>query len=303
VDDLAAFREATAARLGAEADGWLATLDGYLETLRARWDLELGEPYPPGAIGWTLRVTRGGAEPAVLKVTFPDAWFVEEMRALGAWDGDGAVRLLEWDQNGGALMERAEPGVSMLHRPDNDETLGRAADVLERLWIPDPGGLATVTEETLEWARTMPGRHTLMGRPFDRSMIDVAVALIRDLATSQTERYLLHGDLHAGNLVSAERAPWLAIDPKPLVGERAFDVTALIRDRQEDLVADRLDGVRTLRRRFDLLTERFSLDRERVKGWSIATMTDYALWCFEAGDRETGERQAEVARMLTELRT
>jgi streptomycin 6-kinase len=302
MEGLEAFREATTARIGPDADPWLASLDGFVETLRSQWRLVFGGAYPRGAIGWTIKATRDEAEPVVLKVSYPDGWFQEETAALAAWDGRGVVRLLASDPNGAQLLERAEPGTPLLEEPDEDRALDLAAGVLEELWIDDPGGITSVAEEAVEWARTMPGRLHLAGGPLERSLVDAAAALIRDLAPSQPEQRLLHGDLHLGNVLAADREPWLAIDPKPLVGERAFDVTALIRDKQEDLVADPLDGRRTVQRRFDRLSERFGLDRERLKGWSVAVMTDYALWCFEVGDRGCGERQAQVARMLQDLR-
>jgi streptomycin 6-kinase len=300
VQGLEDFRAVTSARLGADAEPWLATLDGFIQTLRARWGLDLGEPYERGEIGWTVRATRD-REPVVLKITFPDGWFDEETAALTAWSGDGAVRLLGSDENGAQLLERAEPGTSLLEEEDEDSALQVAAGIMERLWLPDPGSITPVADEVTEWARTMPGRHHLIGRPFERTMVDEAVAVLRDLAASPTERFLLHGDLHLGNVLAAEREPWLAIDPKPLIGERAFDVAALIRDKQEGLVEDPAAGRLRVQHRFDLLAERFDLDRDRLKGWSVGIMTDYALWCFEVGDTECGERQAEVARMLRDL--
>ncbi|MGZ4132669.1 MAG: aminoglycoside phosphotransferase family protein, partial [Actinomycetota bacterium] len=272
MSDLDGFRQRLSAQMGEDAAAWLATLDGFVQTLEARWELELGDPYPRSQVGWTVRAIRHGEEPCVLRIAYPDGWFLEETEALRRWNGEGAVRLLADDANGAQRVERCEPGTA----------LDVAAGVAERLWAADGTGIATVAEETLEWARTMPGRHALMGRPFERSLVDEAVALIRDLAASQPERVLLHGDLTVEHILASDREPWLAIGPKPLAGERAFDVTSLIRDRREALVASADGGRAQLQRRFDRLSERLDLDTQRLKSWTVAVSVDDALWAYEA---------------------
>jgi len=91
---------------------------------------------------------------------------------------------------------------------------------------------------------------------------------------------------HGGNVLRAERSPWLAIDPKPLVGEREFDLASLIRDTRERV------NEQLVRRRLDLLSELLGLDRERMRCWALvhalawgvegdqadAAMIDCARW-------------------------
>jgi streptomycin 6-kinase len=80
---------------------------------------------------------------------------------------------------------------------------------------------------------------------------------------------VLHQDFHGGNVLRAEREPWLAIDPKPLVGEREFDTASLLRDRRAELVDDPKPQDR-IRRRLDQLSADLELDRERMRGWGVA---------------------------------
>jgi streptomycin 6-kinase len=277
-----------------------------LADLVERWELELGDKLSEDDSGpWaaTWAGTRAGAEPVVLRVGDPSGSFAQEVRSLLQWDGNGAVLLIDHDPRGAALLERAVPGTSLLDEPDEDRAMLLAADLLERLWIPDPEDIDTVADEVARWANTLPGRNRAEGGPIDEELIDEASALLRELASSQKETVLLHGDLHLGNVLAAQREPWLAIDPKPLVGEREFDVTALIRDKQEELVADVDAGQERVQHRFDLLSDRLACDRERLKGWSVAIMVDYALWCFETDDREWGINQVATARMLQHMRT
>lgn len=300
---LSEFAEWTRARVGPDAEPWLEVLPALIDELTAAWQLDdLGEPYTGGYIGYTVPATRAGSEPLVLKVSYPDGWFAEEVAALTRWNGVGAVRLIEHDPRGAQLLERAEPGTPLLDEADEDAALETAAEVLETLWVPDPGGITAVATETLQWAASMPRRHDEADRPFERVLVHEAMEGIRMLVPTQPEKVLLHGDLHMGNVLAASRRPWLAVDPKPLIGERAFDVTALIRDKRDELVADTDAGRERVQRRFDLLCERLRLDRKRVKAWSVAIMVAYALGDWAEGYLDEGRQQIEVARMLLDLR-
>lgn len=291
----------TRARIGSEAEEWLDRVPAFLRELTARWDLTLGDPFAGSVIGFAVPAERGpDAEPVVLKLSYPDGWFADETRAIGDVDGDGMVRLLDHDAGGAQLLERAIPGISLLDDRDEPEGNELAAGVLRRLWRPAPEGFVTVAEETTRWADSMPLRHVREMAPFERPLLDLAAETLRDLAASQGEPVLLHGDLHHGNVLAAEREPWLAIDPKPLVGEREFDVTALLRDRREDVLADP-DPHARLQRRFDQLTELFDCDRRRLREWSFAILVDYALWDFEVNARTTGSDEIQMARLMRSL--
>jgi streptomycin 6-kinase len=124
----------------------------------------------------------------------------------------------------------------------------------------------------------LPREWRELGEPFERSLVERAATEARDLAASQGELVVVHHDFHGGNVLRAEREPWLAIDPKPLVGEREFDVASLLRDRREELVRDSAPE-RRIRRRLDQLSAELDLDRERLRGWGIV----HALaWGFSA---------------------
>jgi streptomycin 6-kinase len=299
------FLEETAARIGAEADGWAAAARGLVERLADRWELELATeelPEEPTGSAFAVPGVRGGADPVLLRIVYPDAWFEEETAALVHWDGNGTVSLIDHDPAGAQLLERPEPGTRLAEEEEEDVALGRAAEVAGRLWIADPGGIATLASEVLEWGRTMPGRHHLVGRPFERTLVHEAVESIRELVPTQPEHVLLHGDLRLGTILAARGGIWLATEPKPLVGERAFDVVSLLREDPEALTADRTAGLERLQQRFDLLSERLGLNRKRVQRWAVAASVDDALWAFEGGDPAGGERKIDVVRMLRDLR-
>lgn len=49
---------------------------------------------------------------------------------------------------------------------------------------------------------------------------------------------LLCTDLHGDNILAAQRAPWLVIDPKPYVGDPAYDVLQHMLNCEDRLAAD-----------------------------------------------------------------
>jgi streptomycin 6-kinase len=188
--------------------------------------------------------------PAVLKVGWPHPESEHEAEALGHYDGRGAVRLLAHDPGRNALLlERCEPGTA-LSELDEEESLRIAAGVLRRLWRPPAEGhrFALLADAATRWASELS---------------DLDPGLVRELVAGQGELVVCHQDFHGGNVLRAQREPWLAIDPKPLVGEREFDTASLVRDRRP------IAEAKVLRRRLDLLSAELGLDRERMRLWGI----------------------------------
>jgi streptomycin 6-kinase len=255
-----------------------------------RWELVLGPPFAGATISYVAPVTRRDGTPAVLKINFPEPESEHEADALAHWDGLGAVRLLAADAPRRALLvERCVPGAQLWAVRDEDEANRAAAAVLRRLRRPPPAGhpFRTLDSEARRWAAELPARFERHGRPFERALLDRAVAWIDELLASPGEPVVVHQDLHGGNVLRAERepspstaepgssslwgkpgGPWLAIDPKPLVGERAFDVASLLRDRRSELAVDPAP-VRRMRRRLDQLCAELDLDRERMRRWAV----------------------------------
>jgi len=209
------------------------------------WSLRLGELYEYSYVSIALRAELPNGTPAVLKVGWPHPEAEHEAAALAHYDGRGAVRLLAHDPPRNALLlERCEPGTSLLELPDEEEAFRIAAGVLQRLWRPPSADhpFDLLAELATRWAE-LPG--------LDADMV-------RELVASQGELVVCHQDFHRGNVLRAEREPWLAIDPKPVVGEREFDTAALMRDGPGDLI-----------RRLDVLSAELGLDRERMRLWAI----------------------------------
>jgi streptomycin 6-kinase len=245
---------------------WLDRLPALVAECAEAWSLRVGDPFPDGHISWVAPVELPGGGPAVLKLNFPEPESEHEADALACWAGEGAVRLHAVDEERRALLvERCEPGTPLWDERDEDEAMRIAAGVLQRLWRPPPDGhrFRLLADLATAWAEE------LAEAPYERALVDEAVSFLREAGPAQGEAVVVHQDFHGGNVLRATREPWLAIDPKPLVGEREFDTASLLRDRRWELRADPHPEAR-IRRRLDLLAAELGLDRERMRGWGIA---------------------------------
>jgi len=251
-------------RSSAEGSAWLDSLPRLVDACTAAWDLRVGKPYAASSVSLALPATRADGSRTVLKIQFPDRESEHEADALARWGGDGAVRLLEWDPELHALLlERCDPGT-----PLSGEEPERALDVLigllPRLWVPASAPFRPLAEEAAWWADGLVERWERAGWPFERRLVDAALDMLLVLPGSQGEQVLLHQDLHGDNVLRAARQSWLAIDPKPLVGERELGAAPIIRSFEFG------HGRQAVLRRLDHLAVELGLDRERARGWTIA---------------------------------
>jgi streptomycin 6-kinase len=250
---------------------WLDRLPGLVAECAERWSLEVGAPFQGSSVSWVAPV-RWRGRPAVLKLNFPEPESEHEAGALVHWSGEGAVNLLEHDPERRALLvERCEPGLTLWRIPDEREANRIAAGVLRRLWRPPSDGhpFRLLAGEAARWAGELGPAWEEAGRPYERALLEEAVAFLREAGPAQGKPVVLHQDFHGGNVLRAAREPWLAIDPKPLVGERELDTASLLRDRRWELRAEPHPEGR-IRRRLDQLASDLDLDRERMRGWGIA---------------------------------
>ena len=250
---------------------WLERLPRLVDECAELWSLRIGEPFE-AHVSYVAPAELPDGRRAVLKVNLPEPESEREPDALLHWDGDGAVRLLAHDPGRRALLvERCEPGTQLWQVVDEEEANRAAAAVLRRLWRPPPAEHAfrLLVDLAAQWTEELPARWERLGRPFERPLLEEAVGFLREAGPSQGRPVVLHQDLPGGNVLRAARHPWLAIDPKPLVGEREFDTASLLRDRRPELLADPGAAAR-VRRRLDQLAAELGLDRERMRGWGVA---------------------------------
>ncbi|MDG4783570.1 aminoglycoside phosphotransferase family protein [Micromonospora sp. WMMD961] len=250
---------------------WLASLPTWLAECGEQWSLRLGPPFRQAYASLALPADLPDGTAAVLKLQYPDEDSRHEADALSHWDGDGAIRLLAHDPGRRALLvERCRPGTA-LHELPMDRALDVMTGLLPRLWRPAGAPFTPLAEEAAGWIDRMPRRWATNGRPYERRLLDAALALLTDLVSSQGEQVLVNQDLHAGNVLAADREPWLVIDPKPLTGEREFSVVPLVRGRELG------HSPAAVQHRLDRLTAELNLDRERVRAWTIGHTLAWSL--------------------------
>jgi streptomycin 6-kinase len=254
-------------------EAWLDRLPRLAHECAEQWSLTLEQPYEPAHISFVCPARSGDGRSAVLKINFPEPESEHEADALAHYAGRTAVHLLEHDPARHALLvERCEPGTTLWEVADEEEGNRIATGVLRRLWRPAPAGhpFRLLADEAACWAHELPLRWEASGRLFEQELLDRALAALRELGPAQGEQVVLHQDFHGGNVLQAQREPWLAIDPKPLVGERELDCASLLRDRREPELASDPHPAERIRRRLDQLASELELDRERLRGWGIA---------------------------------
>ncbi|MQS12300.1 phosphotransferase [Streptomyces kaniharaensis] len=278
---------------------WLADLParvaGYLE----RWDLTLERVLDPGGslslIGY---VHRDDLSPAVLKAGLVTPETALEHAALSHWAGRGAVLLLDAVPAEGALLLERLHGDIPLRSLAEAKAMLEATSLLHRLWVALPEGhpFPTLADRVATTATRLRERHDLPPAAEAEAGALVAEALetADALTASADETFLLHGDFHHGNVLAADRAPWLAIDPRPLAGERAFDLARLALDRADTLVGSP-GAPAAVRRRLQQLADALDVDQERLRGWTLFRAVDLGLRALAAGRREDAELYLEFA--------
>jgi streptomycin 6-kinase len=265
---------------------WLDQLPGLLDKVVERWQLSIGDVFPEASASLTLRATTPDGEAVVLKLQYLHREAEHEAAALAHWDGNGAVRLLAHDPDRHALLlEVCEPGTPLFEL-DEDAALDVLVELLPRLWQPSDRGFTSLADEAEHWAATLPDVWARAGRPFERALLAAALEAIGELASTQGELVVLHQDLHTGNALSAAREPWLAIDPKPLLGEREFGVAPIVRG------AELGHGRAHVLHRLDRLSRELRLDRHRACGWTFVQTLAWSI------DTVVWTEMVEIARWL-----
>jgi streptomycin 6-kinase len=262
---------------------WFDSLPDRVAELSEEWGLQVGEPYETGGTSaWVARAAGRDGELLVLKLGWRHFEAEHEVEALRLWDGDGAVRCLaarSFDDTTALLLERCEPGAplkSMVPEEEQDVVITR---LFERLWAPRP--LEDAPFRPLEslcayWADDLERKLAMVGEPRDLGLAQAALSVLRELPQSANERVLLCTDLHAENVLTARREPWLVIDPKPFLGDPAFDPVQHMLNCERRLASDP-------RALADSLATALDLDRERVRLWLFARcaqegIDDAAMW-------------------------
>jgi streptomycin 6-kinase len=296
----------TTIELHAEAGAaWLNDLPALLDDYAQRWSLTILSPFAPLTYNYVAPAVRADGLRAVLKVGFPSHELHTEIAALRLYDGHGIARLLGADPGGGALLlEQLRPGTPLVDLEHDERATTIAAQVMRELWS-GPAGTPPLDQPfptVARWAQGLARLRAEFGGstgPFPMRLVERAERLFGELIGSMAAPVLLHGDLHHWNILAAERQPWLALDPKGVIGEPEYEVGALLRNPLPRLLQMPQPG-RVMQRRIDVLAEQLGFDRARLIGWGFAQAVLSAWWSYE--DHGHGwEPAIAVAELLGEV--
>jgi len=250
---------------------WLSQLPASIERVCIEWQLEPnGNPYLDSTVSYVLPVLQNSV-PVVLKFQCPHEECLYEADALKRWNGVGAIELLATNRAEHALLlEQCYPGQSLANCELVDR-LSVVIDILPRLWVPASIPFKLLADEARGWQSRLDANWNAFGKPMNRTVVQTVSDYIDELADTQVNQVLVHQDLHAGNILSSQRMPWLAIDPKPLIGEREFSIASVVRcaelGHSRHSVIDRLDR----------LCAALQLSRDRARKWTVVQTFCWAL--------------------------
>jgi streptomycin 6-kinase len=245
---------------------WLENLPVLLEELTDRWSLVIEKPFDhSGSCSWVAPAVRADGTEAVVKLAMPHMEGAHEIEGLRFWNGDATVKLLEADdQRGAMLLERCRPGTTLRSEPEakQDEVI---ATLLRRLWrlTSQSNGFCQFRHlsEMLEiWQQETLAQ---IEHWSDAKLVRGGLRVFRELARPASTDTLLVTDLHAGNVLRAEREPWLMIDPKPFIGDVSYDLVQHLINCEDRLHADPISLIKRL-------AELAEIDAERLRLWTFA---------------------------------
>ncbi|HFC12246.1 MAG TPA: aminoglycoside/hydroxyurea antibiotic resistance kinase [Anaerolineae bacterium] len=263
---------------------WLERLPALIADFERRWGVRIGRIFPLSYNFVAAATAHDGTE-YILKLGVPRAELQREITALQLYAGRGIANLIASDAAQGALLlERLRPGSMLDSVTDPDQAAQIGARVMAALWQPLPA--VHPFRSVREWANGLQRLRVMFDGgtgPLPEAVVDSAENIFHDLFTSAADPVLLHGDLHHYNILSSQRGNgWLAIDPKGMAGERAYETGTFIRNHLT-LYAKNHNRTTLLDHCIAIFAEQLNLDRQRIRQQAFAQAVLSAWWSIEDG--------------------
>jgi streptomycin 6-kinase len=281
---------------------WVKRIPEIISKKEEEWQIKVHDPFD---LTWNYvaPAVRSNGTQAVLKIGFPtDREFTSEIDALQIFNGDGIEQLLEQDRDNFAiLIEKVVPGRPLSELDNDEEATKILASVMKKLWKPLPQDHTFIT--LAEWTNAIKeylDEYKDTKGPFSYKLVEKANYLFEELISTSAEPMLVHGDLHQDNVLSSQRDSWLAIDPKGVAAEPAYETAAMIRNPYVRM-KNNPDIKRILRRRIQILSEELGFDPQRILKWGFAQTMLSAVWGAETSERRW-EHALSVAQTLDDLK-
>ncbi|MDD4410064.1 MAG: aminoglycoside phosphotransferase family protein [Candidatus Pacebacteria bacterium] len=280
---------------------WLKRIPEIVGEMEEKWNIKAGEPFDL-SYNYVVPVEFENGEKAVLKIGLPDdEEFLTEAKALKIYDGDGIVRLYDFDvENMAMLIERVEPGQPLSELVDDIQATKILAGVIKRLdrSFSDDVDFPHVSN----WMKGFKGyRERCYGSngPLPLDLIERAEILSDHLIISMKKEFLVHGDLHHDNVLKGVGGQWIAIDPKGIIAETEYECAVMLRNPQSRIIQSK-NLTELLKTRIIILSEELDVDPRRILDWGIVQTMLSAIWIEE--DHGMGwDKEIMISRHLAEI--
>jgi streptomycin 6-kinase len=266
---------------GRKGEEWFEQLPTTIKGLEDKWSLKVEPPFPGIEFNFVAPAIREESEQVVLKISppFEQIEIYGEAAYLRCRVGAGAVRLLEEDRESRAiLIERALPGESLSEyfKGREPEVARPMINVLQAILRPVPA--ESVEAATVD--KWFDNLRRSASTDFPGNYVVKALTIYEKLSQQNDRVFYLHGDFHPANVVTATRSPYLAIDPKGLIGHLGYDIAVFLnnfhwwQEGRPD-VNERLDAA------VDQFSIAFDIDPTEIRQWAFAQMVLGAWWTFD----------------------
>jgi streptomycin 6-kinase len=283
------FVENTIALCGEKGEAWLDDLPNIIAALEARWSIKAGKHFRNLSYNYVANASLSDGKSAVLKIGLPlnEVEIYGEAAYLKTVNSEGAVRLLEFDREREALLlERAVPGANLksVCKNNQSEAISIAIRVLKRILRPLPDAV----DDFISLDDWFDGLKRASGTKFPQDYAKKALSYYAELSSDTKNIFLLHGDLHHDNILSATREPFLVIDPKGMIGHIGYDIGVFLNNHHDWLEWNtQLEG--KLDQAVAELASAFDLDASVIRKWAFCQMVLSWWWTFDEMPGTFGE--------------
>jgi streptomycin 6-kinase len=265
---------------GVRGEIWFDRLPETIRGLEQDWSIEVGRPFPGIEFNFVAEATMNG-KPAAVKIAppFERTEIFAEAKYLRTRNGEGAIRFIAEDRERHAfLMERAFPGEALFKVFENEPSaiVEPAIDVLRSILRPPPADMTDVGSLDAWFENFRRYRAT----EFPKNYAEKAFEIYGRLSTQPDRTFYLHGDFHPGNIVTSDRGPVLAIDPKGIVGHIGYDLAVFLNNLQWWRKADP-EMPALLDKAIREFSDSFGLTNREIREWAFAYMVIGAWWTFD----------------------
>jgi len=264
----------------------------------ARWGLTDVQPSSNLSYNFVAFAKRGD-EQVVLKMGVPSSDMESEIATLRLFNGEGACRLIDYDEEKyWMLLERLRPGVMLSTLKDDEEATHIAADVMQKIWRPAPKD--DVFIRLSDWFDGLKNLRPMFNGgtgPLSEKLVERVEHSVRAFLAENHKPVLMHGDFHHFNILSSERG-WLVIDPKGVIGPACYEVGPFLINPWGDLLSGNNYRQMT-KRRIDILHEQLGFERERIREWGLVHAVLSAWWSIE--DNGDWHYALAIAEMIADL--